>query len=289
MARVTPADLLERAGRPREAERLRSARWTAAALRPALRPSHAARLTSLWLRESRARRAYRVLSEDGLRTTRRSETVFVFGSGRSLRDVSEEEWLRISECDTVGFSHFHRQRWIRVDYHLVAEIASVEQTAASIAANPCYADTVFGLMRGWIAESSNELVSRRLLPPGSRIFRWRRTARGRDAYPSDRLRDGLVHGVGTIQDAVNLALVLGWRRVVIAGVDLYNKEYFWLPPGTTHEHEDPHVAAGDRWVQADAIVATMGRWREHAAARGVELYVHDERSLLSRTLPVFAW
>jgi hypothetical protein len=289
VARVSPAALLERAGRPREAEKLRRARWAAAALRPALRPSRAVRLTNVWLSEPRGRRAYRVLSEDALRATRRSDTVFVFGSGRSLRDVSEEEWRRVSECDTVGFSHFHRQRWVRVDYHLVAEVLSVEETAASIAASPCYADTIFGVMRGWIAEASNDMVARRLLPTGSRIFRWRRTARGLDAAPSDRLDDGLVHGVGTIQDAVNFALVLGWRRVVIAGVDLYNKEYFWLPPGTTHEREDPWVAAGDRWVQADAIVATMGRWREHAAARGVDLYVHDERSLLSRTLPVFAW
>jgi hypothetical protein len=264
-------------------------RWGISLLGPTLRPDIAVRLTRAWAAERRSRPAYRVLSEAELRATRRSDTAFVFGSGRSLVEIGADEWARISACDTIGFSHFHLQRWVRVDYHLVMEIVSADETAASFRANPNYADTVYGLMQGWVAEASNELVGRRLLPAGARIFRWRRVARGRSIPPSRSFRDGVVHGTNSVHDVVNFAVLAGWKRIVIAGVDLYNKEYFWLPPEVTREDERPQYAADSRWVQADAMIETFRLWREVLEREGIELFVYNERSLLAGALPVFSW
>lgn len=211
----------------------------------------------------------------------------MFGSGASLRDISDDEWQRISEFDTVAFSHFHRQRWVRVDYHLIVEVASAEDTAASIRSNPLYADTIFGMAKGWIAEAPNELIARRLLAPSARIFRWRRIARGRIAPASPRLSDGLVHGAGSIQDTVNFALVMGWRRIVVAGVDLYGDRYFWMSSGP--EAAQAAIPAAGRWAQADTVVSSLGLWRSAAAARGVDLCVYSSNSLLAEALPVFSW
>jgi hypothetical protein len=213
----------------------------------------------------------------------------VFGSGRSLTEIGPADWEKIAEFDTVGFSHFHRQRWIRADYHLVAEVSSVDETADSIAANPLYVDTIFGVMQGWIAEASNELVARRLLPSGARIFRWRRVGRGRMLPPGRSFADGFVHGTNSILDVVNFALVLGWRRIVIAGVDLYNKEYFWLPEGVARADEKPYLTAASRWEQADNVVETLALWRQLVEPEGIELFVHNPRSLLAGVLPVFSW
>jgi hypothetical protein len=259
-------------------EGLHSLRW---ALR-SFEPRQAAASTGWWIREPLGRRGYRVLSEAELLRTRRSDTAFVFGSGASLQDIDDEAWRRIAEFDTVAFSHFHRQRWVRVDYHLVVEAASAGDTAASIRANPMYANTIFGMAKGWIAHAPNELVARRLLPPGARLFRWRRIGRGRVAPASASLRAGLVHGDGSIQDAVNFALVMGYRRIVVAGVDLSGDRYFWMPPGDDH-------GKPARWQQAATVVASMGLWRAEAAARGIELYVYNERSALADALPVFSW
>jgi len=279
------ADAFERIGLPGVAERLRIIRWAAAALRPALRPRHATKLTVLWLREPIGRRSYRVLSERELLATRRSDTAFVFGSGASLLDISDDEWQRISAFETIGFSHFHRQRWVRVDYHLVSEVASIPATVASIRANPQYAQTIFGMGKGWIAEASNEIVAHRMLPTRTRIFRWRRLARGRIAPPSMRLSRGLVHGAGSIQDVVNFALVMGWRRIVVAGVDLYGSRYFWGRADADAAGADLHA----RWAQADTVIPSMRLWREHAASNGIELFAYDSRSLLTEAIPVFQW
>jgi hypothetical protein len=270
----------ERIGLSGVAERLRSLRWWWETVRLALAPRHAARLTALWAREPIGRRGYRVLSEHEVLGTRRSETAFVFGSGASLLDIGADEWEEISHCDVVGFSHFHRQRWVRVDYHLVYEVASVTETAASIRANPLYSETIFGMGKGWLAEASNELVAGRMLPPHARIFRWRRIARGRLAPASTRLSRGLVHGAGSIQDAVNFALVMGWRRIVIAGVDLHGGRHFWTPETGSGE-------LARRWAQADTVIPALRQWREAAVTDGVELLVFDGNSVLAEALPAF--
>ena len=280
MSRTTGiAATLERAGFRSAAERLRAIRWAVSSLR--LRD--ALRFTALWLWEPIGRRSYRVLSEDALLRTRRSDTVFVFGSGASLREIGADEWERISQFDTVAFSHFHRQRWVRIDYHLVAEVASETETAASIRSNPMYADTIFGMAKGWIAHAPNEIVARRLLPRDTRIFRWRRIARGRVAPASTRLAEGLVHGDGSIQDAVNFALVMGWRRIVVAGADLAGDRYFWMDD----DSESP--TAPEPWEQAAIVVASFRLWREQAAAREIQLFVYDGRSPLAGALPAFEW
>jgi hypothetical protein len=246
-------------------------------------------LTRLWLGDRRNRRLYPELAEQELRAARRSQTVFVLGSGRSLVEIEPAEWERIARHDTVGFSHTHRQQWVRIDYHLVAEVGAVVEAAASMRGNPCYADTIVGLMDGWVAEAANAFVAGRLLGPGTRVFRWRRVGRGRVIPPSRSLRDGLVHGSNSILDMVNFAIVLGWKRIVIAGVDLYNKEYFWLPTETTRPDEKPEFTAASRWPQADEIVRMLGLWRSLLEPEGIELLVYNPRSLLAESLPVFAW
>jgi hypothetical protein len=284
-----PARLLDELGLRGVADLLRRVRWGTTFVAQMAHPRAVVHLLQLWLREPLGRRRYRFLSEPELLRTRRSDTVFVFGSGRSLVDISDEDWRRIAEHDTVSFSHFHRQRWVRMDYYLVAELASARETVDSIRANPCFADTILGLMTGWMAEKSNEMIVDALLPTGTRMFRWKRVARGRSGAPSRRLADGLVHGVGTIQDAVNFALVMGWRRIVIAGVDLYNREYFWLPPGTVVPNERPGVLASSRWEHADFVVDALASWAETAARDGITLEVFDSRSLLAEKLPLFHW
>src|SRR5204863_4576261 len=77
-----------------------------------------------WIRARAARESHPVLDEAALRRTRRSETAFVFGSGASINDIAPAEWARIAAHDVISFSYFPRQRFVRIDYHVVGEIAT---------------------------------------------------------------------------------------------------------------------------------------------------------------------
>ena len=281
-----PARLLERIGLRRAAGRLRLFRRHVYWLLPHLRPDEAATLTRYWVGERRRRRDLHVLDLDALRGARRGDTVFVFGSGRSLTEITEDEWSRIAEFDTVAFSHFHRQNWVRVDFYVVGELVPyLDDAAESFRTNPRFAHTIYGLMKGWSARSSNELVARGLLPQDARVFHWRRVGREETIPPGTRL--DLVHGSNSLMDVVNFALVLGWREIVIAGVDLYNKEYFWLPPGVTRPDERPIFTAESRWFQADQMIETLRLWRQLVEPSGIRISVYNARSLLAEAIPVY--
>jgi hypothetical protein len=176
---------------------------------------------------------------------------------------------------------------VRVDYHLVAEVHDVDGTGASFGESPFYADTIFLVMGGLVALASNEMVGRKLIPAGRRIFRYRRTARGRTRPPSTSFAEGLVHGSNTSLDVVNFALLMGWKRIVIAGVDLYDRQYFFLPSGVTRENERPGWTVESRFHQTEHLLEMYGLWRAGAEERGVEICVYDERSLLSSVLPIY--
>jgi hypothetical protein len=252
-------------------------------------PAHLRAATSASLRARRGQRRYRLLDVEELRATRTSDTAFVFGSGRSLADVTSEEWERIARCNTVSLREFPRQGWVRADYHLTAEVDFLEPYAERIRANPLYADTVFVVQGGWRAVMGNELIAQGLLPEGARVFRYRRRARSRYEPPSASFARGLVHGFNSITDSVNFALLLGFRRVVLAGVDMYNKEYFWLPAGETRAYEKPGITAETLFTSAQPTIDLLGRWASVAAGREVELSVYNPKSLLAGPLPVFSW
>ena len=183
-----PARLLERIGLRGAADRLRLFRRHVYWLLPNLRPVEAATLTRYWTRDGRRREDLRVLDLEDLRATRRGDTAFVFGSGRSLTEITDHEWSRIAEFDTVAFSHFHRQNWVHVDYYLVGELVPyLDDAAASFRENPRFARTIYGLMKGWSARSSNELVARDLLPRDARVFHWRRVGREERFHRARRL------------------------------------------------------------------------------------------------------
>lgn len=241
-----------------------------------------------YARNAAARARYAVLAESELKATRTSETVYVFGSGSSLNEISPPEWASIAAGNTISLREFPRQRFVRADYHMTGEVTNVEEYAETIRRNPLYANTIYIVQRGWFAYNGNNLIGLGLLPQGSLVFRYERQSRGTFSPYSRSLEYGLVHGYNSIISATNLAYLMGWRRIVLTGVDLYDKRYFWLPNDVTRHDEKPGVTYDRRFTGSDVIVDMLRRWAIDMEKEGVELSVYNPRSLLAQVLPVFS-
>lgn len=247
-----------------------------------------------WIGFRRHVSEYRLLGEDELRRTRKSDTVFIFGSGYSLNDMSPAEWRAIEAHDTIGFNWFVHQRFVRCDYHLVREIGSADMDRNFRMAelvkyfdlartNPKCGNTIFLIQTGFKATSGNRAIGFRQVPVNHPVFLWR-SIHGR-LDPSRSLSHGLTHTHGTLNEVVNFAFLMGWTRIVIAGVDLYDRRYFWLAadeplPGDVTVEALHNTAAG-------GVVEGLGRWRTDFERSGVGLFVYNPKSLLARVLPVW--
>ena len=264
------------------------------AARAAIEFQHARVRLHAWLLFQARRHRYRIASETALKAARRSQTVFVFGSGASLNDVTPQAWANIATHDTVGFNWFVHQRFVRCDYHVVREVCSddldpsvwrpqIHEYFDLIRENPLYADTTFLVQTGFRATNGNRAIGMGLLPTAHPIVLWRSLRRHRQ--PSESLREGLAHNHATLEECVNFAYLMGWTEIVLAGVDLYDRRYFWLPPDVpiagSESTEGVHNTA------RTGLIDLLGEWSGYLSSRGVGLYVYNERSLLARTVPVW--
>jgi hypothetical protein len=292
------------------------ARWTLRVELEALRergPSYVLRynatLAKSYVLDRRARNYYRMLDEQSLRATRRSDTVFIFGSGYSLNEIGDAEWAAIAEHDTFGFNHFWRQSWVRVDYHVIrggmyGEIdmrPQAEKVANGIKANPLYTDTIFLMQRDFLGAFANFVVGRRLLPRGTRIFRY--LTKGGPGPPTRSFAEGVRHAPGTLSDVVNSAYLMGWKNIVLCGVDLYDSRYFFLPPDQTLTQDKAtgtiipgttNAFRGQRYDEPHntfrgGVVQQMEEWSRALADDGVRLSVYNPKSLLADVVPVYEW
>jgi hypothetical protein len=262
-------------------------------------------LTDAWIRERVNRRFYRVLSEGDLRAARKSDTVFIFGSGYSLNDLTADEWAHFTRHDVFGFNAFVYEKWIPIDFHLLrggvegvdAWRPYAEQFTGILNANPHCAGTIFLVQGEYLAQFCNQLIGYRYLKSGAGIFRFH-TNRA-DGDPTLSFRQGLRHTAGTLTDTVNAAVCLGWKQIVLVGVDLYDSRYFWLGPDETYTVDSAgRLVAGavhprgfrphERHNTArNGSIDLMGRWREWLAARGVDMCVYNPRSLMAEVMPVY--
>lgn len=243
--------------------------------------------------------AYRMLSEQELRTRRHSDTVFVFGSGWSINELTPPEIARFEAHDTLTFNWFVRQDVVRADFHLIREIPEddldpqvwrpqVDEYFGLIRESARYDRTIFLVQTGFRAINGNRAVAERLLPGGSEIFLWR-SAAGRPEL-GRTFAEGLSHCHGTLEECVNFAVLAGWRRIVLVGVDLYDRRYFWLGSNETRStdaqrgatHESRHATA------ASGMIENFARWGAQLRREGVELLVYNPRSLLAPVLDVYA-
>ena len=264
-------------------------------------------LTDAWIRARSRRHRYTDLREDQLLAARKSDTVFIFGSGYSLNELDASDWHHFTQHDVFGFNNFVYETWIPIDFHLLrggVESADLiwrpyaEEFTGILNANPHCANTIFLVQSEYLADFCNRLIGYGYLREGSKIFRYR--TQREPGLPTASFREGLKHVGGTLADTVNAAVLIGWRHIVLVGVDLYDSRYFWLGPDETlaptddgrlvaapmnlrgHEPHEMHNTARNR------IVDIMSAWRIWLEKeRGVAMSVYNPRSLMAEVMPVY--
>jgi len=251
-----------------------------------------------WLQNHRNSHLYKHISEETLLSSKKSNTVFIFGSGYSINDISQDEWKYFEKHDTISFNWFVYQKFVRIDYHIIKEIApndldssiwhpKFNEYSKNIAENPFYSKTIFIVQKGWKATGGNRMIGLHLLSKNSNIFRYYISYRGKDRLPTFTFSEGLSHN-GTLSLCINFAWIMGWKKIVLVGVDLYDRRYFWLNQKETRDRDMMRGASyKDQHNMSKVTVPLMNKWRKFFIKNNVELYVYNSKSLLAEVLPVY--
>ena len=240
-----------------------------------------------WIFNLFNQRRYNRISFPEMISKRKSDTVFVCGTGSSILDLKPDEWSLISQHDVLSFRDFPRQAFVVADFHVTGEIDDVDLYAQQINDNYLYSNTRFLIQEGFNALMGNRFVGFKKLKLNATICRFRRKYRGRMKIFSRSIDSGVVHGYGSIISVVNIAYLMGWKNIVLVGIDLYDHRYFYMPDNETRSVEKRGLTFKSPFTQSSKIVAQLGLWNQHFNVEGVSLYSYNHRSLLVEKLPVF--
>lgn len=244
-----------------------------------------------------------IFRREAFRGRKTADTLYVLGSGASVATFTAAEWDRIGDADSLGMnfwlahpfvSRFHQFETPRSDEHRDRMLALMAERASD------YANTLF-LFKD---------MDRRPMPAGALPEAWRGRvfvprkfplrAETEAAFEAElrlvrRLRlwersDAMVQFRASLFEAVWFGLMMGYREIVLCGIDLTSPTYFWevmegVPKvydttgATLHRTADPavHALPVDRVLEVLNHVV-LGR-------EGVTLSVARESSALYPRLP----
>lgn len=228
---------------------------------------------------------------------KKSDTVFILGSGASVKDISSSQWNKISEHDTIAFNWFVYQNFLPIDYYIIKGIADrdidrnifmpqLNEFSRLIFENKeLYKNTLFLLQDGLSASNTNRLLYNRMLPQFSHITR----------YISDVDNSSLSTSLPILSakgsvlfSAINFALLLEYKNIVLVGVDLYNRDYFWLKDNEVRTIDLLRDATKEqKHFTTNKIIELLEPIIKDYSNKNVKFYTYNEKSLLRNIMEVY--
>jgi hypothetical protein len=194
-----------------------------------------------------------------LRRLRASETLFVLGSASSINDISDERWSIIGRHDSVGINFWPAHPFVPRFFHF-EDISYDDQPVMHDAfqlllerRSEDYANTVK------IVTDVNPIRQRQTifeLPEGMRknlyigfsmpvVARNEREFRAGieymrsiGAFASQARVAWLFKYGGSVIAMMTLAVLMGYKRIVLCGVDLNRQDYFYQDPARYPDYAD---------------------------------------------------
>ena len=231
----------------------------------------------------------------------RGTILFVLATGRSILELKPEDWKHIRNGDSIALNLFLHSPFLP-DVYLFEHIPDQEVRGQWLDKLPAYSGVLpsLALLPSYCLERirSNSGMQE-MLPAMRKVFgerlklvpvlfaRHRSLAMlGFSRWLNRRFwQDGLYHLRGSLSSAVDFGLKHGFSEIVLCGVDLNEKGYFYGPrKEKTTPEQDPDVAPVHYTDQAVSGLIPISAWlREIASREGhVRFWCSSASSTLAR-------
>ena len=235
---------------------------------------------------------------------KKSDTVVIYGTGSSILDISEEQWKELREYNSISIGSFAQfNKYIDIDINHFREIGSYNyiyknsrvsnwqemvEYAVNINNNDRKKSTIHLFQDGIIANASNRFICSEVMEFNSKYSMY--TSNRKHSGKLSREYSKLSHINGSLGEAINIASQLKWKRIILAGIDLRDRQYFFLKENETViwdlcRNED----ATSKHNMAESTMKHISSMEEELSHDNIELYVLNKKSLLASLLEVFTF
>ena len=251
-----------------------------------------------------------IIDIEDIKKSRRKDTIFIMGCGYSINDITKEEWQHFVDVgDIFTFNKFYKGKFVPINYYICGEMSDapnygmillnskhreeIKSYYDEIFSNPCYKDTIYFLrykiepikapatVALWALFFLKAFKNKQVCP--YRIVSWK----GGILEPSEDIY-AISHLKATLSDVVNISYILGYKKIVLVGVDLYDRRYFWLERNETRDILLKRgITYSDIFDPTGNLIKNMEIWNKYLIKKDVRLYIYNPRSLLNKVLPVY--
>lgn len=255
-----------------------------------------------------------LLSRARLSLVKRTDTLFVLGSGSSINRIGSARWTTIGRYDSIGLNFWLFHQFVPTMYyfemvegHEDVIIRNFIEIAGRVSAR--YRDT-FKIASEFhnglrLLESLNDEFRENLnahlsipayIDSDRQLSASIRLLKLFGVFSPRSTPHNLFKHAGSLSSVLCLAVKMNYRRIVLCGIDLASPEYFYQDqtfyPDSVHvqssirtpRHESIMPRLYRNAYPADKIVAELKK--QILDPRGIELYVENQSSALYPGVPV---
>lgn len=255
-----------------------------------------------------------MISCDQLSSVKRTDTVFVLGSGSSVNLISPSRWMTIRRYDSIGLNFWLFHDLVPTIYYFELvedhEIEIMRQfTGVANKVSSRYRGTLkiasefhngVMLLDGLSDEFRENLCAHLSVPVyvenDVQLTASLRLLKRCGVFGQHRAPHNLFKHAGSLSTVISLAAKMKYRRIVLCGIDLNSPAYFYqdraLYPDVGSFQSSIHTAKHESIVPGlyrgaypvDKIVAELKK--EILDPVGIEIYVENKGSALYPNIPV---
>lgn len=268
--------------------------------------------------------AQQKIRESGLRSInaldmtkiKKSDTLFILGSGASVNDLTEKDWDYIASCNSIGFNYWMAHPFVPDLYFTEPppnERVWAEYLGQYEASKEAYASVPFIVnFKHWQKDLERYPLSSIPGPLHKNLYYYApyylrlnkpwmirlalMTWKSKGSKP-DRF-DWLILQRASLGMLIMFGLFTGFKHIVLVGVDLSNTQYFFEDKSKEFRYHPPNIQKGsvhrtvDDTLDINRVSITIDRYvyllnDVLLKPAKVSLYVANEKSLLYPRLPLF--
>jgi len=259
-----------------------------------------------WAWITRRSGEYELLSLDEVRERKRSDTLFILGSGPSIRRVRAGQWEYVGQHESFGIN-FSLLLNIVPTYHLMEDgkVAWHRELTKRVLAprRQRLSPTTWFISNRHTRRLIHPRYTPDLFPDPARVCVFQLPERlllerdrpftAEDFAKSIRYR-------GTMSLVLYLGMQLGYKRIVLLGVDLHTPRHFFEDMEEMREYmENVSRDQLDDRLPLAFMIPKAGMLRPldeylyalnelHCSRKGIELYVGNRDNMLCPRIPYFA-
>jgi hypothetical protein len=239
---------------------------------------------------------------------RRSNTLFVLGSGASIVEI--RQWEQVRKNDSVGFNFWLLHDFVPDIYFVEAPremserdclVRNLKRVKGRYEGVSIFNKVRLGCDAIGVALTECGLTHRAMLPVAFNASSREELRFHAAVYRRSTLMRNLLfycQGVATVELVVLFGWILGYQKIVLCGIDLNDTDYFYydssytelaadgyVPPlrqcGRIHKTNDPSLAWGGM-----AVSEVLRIFQDDILGRGCQIFVESETSALAASFPI---